>query len=73
MNWEQVESKWKQLKGPAKENWGELTDDDLDQIAGQREQLAGKIQEAYGITRQEADRQVWDWGRSVSLVQKKIA
>jgi uncharacterized protein YjbJ (UPF0337 family) len=73
MNWEQVESKWKQLIGSAKENWGKLTDDDLEQIAGQREQLAGKIQEAYGITRKEAEKQVWDWGRSVALVQNKIA
>ena len=73
MSWEQVESKWRQLIGSAKENWGRLTDDDLEQTAGQREQLTGKIQEAYGITRKEAEKQVWDWGRSVSLVEKKIA
>ena len=73
MSWEQVESKWRQLIGSAKENCGRLTDDDLEQTAGQREQLTGKIQEAYGITRKEAEKQVWDWGRSVSLVEKKIA
>lgn len=66
MNWEQVESKWKQLIGSAKENWGKLTDDDLDQISGKRERLAARIQEAYGITRKEAEKQVWDWGRSVA-------
>jgi uncharacterized protein YjbJ (UPF0337 family) len=73
MNWEQVESRWPQLMGSAKENWGKLTDDDLDQISGKREQLAGKIQEAYGITRREAEKQVWDWGKSVERTQKKIA
>jgi uncharacterized protein YjbJ (UPF0337 family) len=73
MNWEQVESSWKQLMGSAKENWGKLTDDDLNQISGKREQLAGKIQETYGITRREAEKQVWDWGKSVERPQKKIA
>lgn len=73
MNWEQVESRWKQLMGSAKETWGKLTDDDLDQISGKREQLAGKIQETYGITRREAEKQVWDWGKSVERTQKKIA
>ena len=72
MNWEQVESRWKQLMGSAKENWGKLTDDDLNQIPGKREQLAGKIQETYGITRREAEKQVWDWGKSVERPQKKI-
>ena len=72
MNWEQVESSWKQLMGSAKENWGKLTDDDLNQISGKREQLAGKIQETYGITRREAEKQVWDWGKRVERPQKKI-
>ena len=73
MNWEQVEGRWKQLMGSAKENWGRLTDDDLDQISGKRDQLAGKIQETYGISRREAEKQVWDWGKSVERIQKKIA
>lgn len=73
MNWEQVEGRWKQLMGSAKENWGRLTDDDLRQVCGRREQLAGKIQETYGITRREAEKQVWDWGKSVERIQKKIA
>lgn len=73
MNWEQVESKWEQLKSSAKENWSKLSDDDLGQISGKREQLTGKVQESYGITRREADKQVWDWGKSVERSQKKIA
>ena len=56
--------------GSAKENWGNLTDDDLDQISGKREELAGKIQETYGITRREAEKQVWDWGKSVERTQE---
>jgi uncharacterized protein YjbJ (UPF0337 family) len=73
MNWEQVESKWKQLMGSAKENWSKLTDDDLQEISGKREQLAGKIQETYGLTRREAEKQVWDWGKTVERASRKIA
>src|SRR6202021_2095653 len=49
MNWDQVEGKWKQYSGKAKEKWGKLTDDDLEVIRGRRDQLIGKIQERYGI------------------------
>ena len=73
MNWDQVEGRWKQLVGSAKENWGKLSDDDLQQISGKREQLAAKIQETYGLTRREAEKQVWDWGKTVQQVSKKIA
>jgi len=61
MNWDQIEGKWKQLKGSAKEQWGKLTDDDLDRAAGKRDQLVGQIQEKYGIAKQEAEKQVDDW------------
>ena len=64
MNWDRVEGKWKQLKGSAKAKWGKLTDDDLDTIAGKRDQLIGRIQERYGIAKDEAERQVDDWHRS---------
>ena len=73
MKWEQVESKWEQLIGSARENWAKLTDDDFRQISGKREQLAEKIQQAYGITRREAEKQVWDWGKTVENVTKTIA
>jgi len=73
MNWELVEGKWKQLVGSAKENWSKLSDDDLQQISGKRERLAVKIQETYGITRREAEKQVWDWGKTVEHVSRKIA
>lgn len=61
MNRDVLEGDWRQLKGRAKEQWGKLTDDDLLQIDGQFDQLAGKIQEAYGFDSEEAKRQVRDW------------
>ena len=61
MNWDQVEGKWKQLKGKAQEQWGELTNDELDQAAGNREQLEGLIQERYGKGKEEARKEVDDW------------
>ena len=73
MNWEQVESRWSQLMGSAKENWSRISDEDMQQISGKREQLALKIQETYKITRREAEKQVWDWGKTVEHVSKKIA
>ncbi|NUU02734.1 CsbD family protein [Herbaspirillum robiniae] len=61
MNWDIVEGNWKQFKGKAKEQWGKLTDDDLDIIAGKRDQLAGRIQEAYGVNKDEAEKQIRDF------------
>jgi uncharacterized protein YjbJ (UPF0337 family) len=57
MNWDQVEGKWKQTKGKVREQWGKLTDDDLTVISGKRDQLVGRIQERYGVAREEAERQ----------------
>jgi uncharacterized protein YjbJ (UPF0337 family) len=64
MNWDQLEGKWKQYSGKVKENWGKLTDDDLTVIHGRRDQLIGKIQERYGIVKQEAEKQVDEFARS---------
>jgi uncharacterized protein YjbJ (UPF0337 family) len=61
MDWNRVEGNWKQLKGKIKEQWGNLTDDDLDKIAGKREQLEGKIQERYGLDKDAARKHVDDW------------
>lgn len=58
MNWDTVKGQWKQFSGKVKEQWGNLTDDDLTSIEGKRDQLVGKLQERYGITRDEAERQV---------------
>ena len=61
MNWDQFEGKWRQMKGSIKEQWNKLTDDDLDRIAGKREQLIGRIQERYGIAKEAAERQADEW------------
>ncbi|MBI3476290.1 MAG: CsbD family protein [Acidobacteria bacterium] len=66
MNSDQLQGKWKQVKGTVKERWGKLTDDDVDVVNGQSEQLIGKVQERYGIAKEEAQRQVDDWMRSGS-------
>jgi uncharacterized protein YjbJ (UPF0337 family) len=66
MNWDRVEGNWKQVKGKVKQQWGKLTDDNIDIINGQREILAGQLQESYGITKDEAERQIKDWEHSVS-------
>ena len=66
MNTDQLQGKWKQVKGSVKERWGNLTDDDVDVINGQRDQLIGRVQERYGITKAEAQAQVDDWMRSNS-------
>lgn len=58
MNRHQIEGNWKQLKGHAKEKWGELTDDDLKETEGRRERLVGKLQERYGKTATEASKEV---------------
>ncbi len=61
MNWDRIEGNWKQVTGQAKERWGKLTSDDFDVVAGRRDQLAGKIQERYGIAKDEAEKQVNEW------------
>jgi len=61
MNKDVLEGQWKQIRGKVREQWGELTDDELDQIAGKRDQLIGKVQEKYGYTRDEAEEEVDDF------------
>ena len=61
MNWDRIAGNWKQAKGTVKAQWGKLTDNDLDTIAGKRDQLVGKIQNSYGIGKDEAEKQVGEW------------
>jgi uncharacterized protein YjbJ (UPF0337 family) len=61
MNWDRVEGNWKQFTGKAKENWGKLTDDDLTVINGKQDQLIGRIQERYGVAKDDAQKQVNRW------------
>jgi len=61
MNWDRAKGQWMQMKGAVRTQWGKLTDDDLNVIHGERERLVGKIQERYGVAKEEAERQVAAW------------
>jgi uncharacterized protein YjbJ (UPF0337 family) len=63
MNWDQISGQWTQFKGKAKEKWGKLTDDEIDIVEGKRDQLVGKIQQRYGIGKEEAEKEVDTWAR----------
>lgn len=63
MNWDRIEGNWKQIAGSVKARWGKLTDDHLAVIEGKRERLLGRIQEAYGVSAEEAEKQLSDWQR----------
>jgi uncharacterized protein YjbJ (UPF0337 family) len=64
--WEKFKGSWNQTKGAVKEQWGKLTDDDLDVVAGRRDRLAGKIQERYGVAKDEAEKQLAEWERKAT-------
>ena len=65
MDSDRFKGNWKQLRGSVQEQWGKLTNDDLDVIEGQRDQLVGRLQERYGIEKDEARRQVSEWERGL--------
>ena len=73
MNWDQVEGKWKQTKGTVREKWGKLTDDDLEVIAGKREQLVGRLQERYGFAREEAEKQADEFVKALQTEDREEA
>lgn len=64
MNWDEIKGKWKQAKGQAQQKWGKLTNDDFDVIDGKREELVGRVQERYGIAKEEAEKQVKEFETS---------
>jgi uncharacterized protein YjbJ (UPF0337 family) len=67
MNWDQIAGKWSQVKGSVRQKWGKLTDDDLEIMAGSKDKLAGRIQERYGIAKEDAERQLDEWATTVQL------
>jgi len=67
LNQPTLKGKWNELKGAVKERWGKLTDDDLDMIEGRRDQLVGKIQQAYGQARHQAEQELEEWERQRGL------
>jgi len=66
MNWDQVKGKWTQFKGQVKQKWGKLTDDDLNVIEGKRDQMCGKLQERYGYAKEQAEKEVDEFARSLT-------
>lgn len=66
MNSDQFEGKWKQLKGSVKQRWGKLTDNDLATLSGKKDELVGKLQERYGITREQAQREADEWAAAAN-------
>ena len=73
MNLDTVEGNWKQMKGTVREQWGKLTDNDLEQIAGKKDQLIGRIQERYGITRDAAQQQADQWAQTLQMEEHQNA
>lgn len=65
--WDQIAGAWKQARGKVRETWGDLTDDDLEEIAGKRDMLAGKIQQRYGIAKEEANKQIDEWAANIKF------
>ena len=66
MNSDQFEGKWKQLKGSVKQRWGKLTDDDLTTLSGKKDELIGRLQERYGITREQATKEADEWASATA-------
>jgi uncharacterized protein YjbJ (UPF0337 family) len=67
MNWDRISGSWKQFAGKVREKWGKLTDDDLEQIAGKRDQLAGKLQQRYGYAKDQAERELDEFAKSLGV------
>lgn len=67
MSWDRISGNWTQWKGRVQERWGKLTQDQLDVVAGRRDQLSGRIQEVYGLTKDETERQLRNWERNLAV------
>lgn len=65
MNWDQIEGNWKQFKGNVKQKWGKLTDDDLTTLKGKRDELAGILQQRYGCAKEQAEREIDEFAKSI--------
>jgi uncharacterized protein YjbJ (UPF0337 family) len=70
MNWDTIEGNWKQFMGQARQKWGKLTDSDWQVVAGKKDELVGRIQERYGIARDEAQKQADEWAKAMKEEEK---
>ena len=66
MDWNRVEGNWKEFKGKVQQQWGKLSNDDLDVIEGKRTELAGRLQQRYGVAKDDAERQIDTWLNGVN-------
>jgi uncharacterized protein YjbJ (UPF0337 family) len=66
MNWDRIEGDWKQFKGKVQQQWGKLTNDDIDVIKGNQTELAGRLQQRYGYAKDEAQKQIDSWMKTVN-------
>lgn len=64
MNWDQIAGKWTEMKGALRERWGDITDNELEQLRGKRDKLAGLIQQKYGVAKEEAEKQISEFEKS---------
>jgi len=71
MNWDRSKATGKQLKGKAREKWGKLTDSDFETIAGKKDQLIGRIQERYGISKDEAQKEADEWVKAQAIDERE--
>jgi uncharacterized protein YjbJ (UPF0337 family) len=71
MNWDQIKGKWSQVKGEIRQKWGKLTDDDLEVVAGSKDKFVGRIQERYGIAKEEAQRQLDGWLKTIGPAEPR--
>lgn len=65
--WDKISGSWKEFSGQVRTQWGKLTDDDLEMVKGQRDVLAGRIQQRYGIAKEDANRQIDDWANKLKF------
>lgn len=72
MNWDQVEGQWKNIKGNIREKWGKLTDDDLEAVAGKKDQLVGKMQERYGLAKDKAEAELDTFVKDIKYDRKTL-
>jgi uncharacterized protein YjbJ (UPF0337 family) len=67
MNWNTIAGNWQQVRGKVRSKWGKLTDDDVELVAGKKDQLVGVLRKRYGYEQERAEREVEDWARTVSV------
>jgi uncharacterized protein YjbJ (UPF0337 family) len=58
MNQDAFEGKWRELRGKVRSWWGRLTDDDVQQVAGKKDELVGRLQAKYGYSKDEAEQEI---------------